>query len=331
MNPYLFTVAFLLLMGLLTSSEVVRFSQRSLEQKCYLSSRSLLATTEELREWTHLEELRGEEPPPKPPAETRPEIPPQPRNSKTKRIAPLRINTARPPDNSRLNLYRLFNESDADKAPEHFSFYEVIAQLMRDLYGEEPYFQELSDMEYLILDQMMDNREQMAWTTPDQLSSMKIENQKIHTALYFMLKGNKHAPSLLNFLTYDPIDSPNKQSRKLNFLFADPHIIHALFPTGGTADLLLARREILWDAILDQEKNRLKRERIECKGRSEWNTEIKLLLEETLTSEGLDAKKYLTHVFDYGLSEPGTLLFTQDPLTGATLREKYIPQLPSPQ
>lgn len=319
MNPYLFTITFLMLMGFLTSSEVLRFSQSNLEQKCYLSSRASLIATEQVREWGHLEQLRGEENLEPEPLQPKPIT----RNQRTcHRIAPLRINTARPPDNSRLNLYRLLNEE-----PDKKFLYEVLAQLIRDLYQEEPFFHAISQIEYHILDHLIENKAQvLEFTTPDQISTLFFENQDLQKALYHMLQGTKKSPSLLNFLTCDPINSANAPGRKINFLFADPRILHAIFPNGQTADKLIAARQRIWEEILDQEEHRLERVKQACKGRNAFKQELKTLLTEILHSEGFDFEQYKTQVFDYGLGEPGTVIFIHDPLTGHTIREKYHPQ-----
>jgi hypothetical protein len=326
MNPYLFTITFLLLMGFLTSSEALRFSQSTLEHTCYKSSCAMLEVAEELRELSHLEHLRDKDNPDPTPRPHRPN--PNPQKERSNRIASLRINDARPPDNSRLNLYKVLQEDREKISLENFSLYEVLAQLMRNLYNEELFFQEVSNVEYLIIDHLLAKKgECLLFTTPDQLVSVKFDNQRVQEVFYHMLKGSKSARSLLDFLTFNPIDSPQKQSRKINFLFAHPTLLRAIFPEGTIGDDLLARRERIWNEILDQEEHRLDRRKEECKGRREFKNDLKAILNEILTQHGLDAEAYLTHVFDYGLGNPGTVIFITDPLTGQTHRERYSPPL----
>jgi hypothetical protein len=321
MNPYIYTVTFLLLMGFLTSSEVIRFTQNTLEHGCYVNFQNALVAAEELREYGHLEELRGEE------SENS-----QPKKKSTKRaqkaggkrIAKLNINSARPPNNSRLNIYSLLHKELHDKLPEEFSLYEVLARLMRSLYKEAPFFAEYPDIEYRLLDKLIEKKEATThFETPDELCSLSFEDPQLQETFFQMLKGGKHGPSLLNYLTFDKINSTQKPSRKINFLFADPLILKAIFPNETIVEKLLSRREKIWAEILYQEEHRL--EMNERKGRRDYAEELEKAIEEVLVSEGLDGIKYKTHIFDYTLGEPGTVIFIEDLLTKCLRREKFTP------
>ncbi|MFC2049420.1 hypothetical protein ACFLR2_01950, partial [Chlamydiota bacterium] len=61
------------------------------------------------------------------------------------------------------------------------------------------------------------------------------------------------------------------------------------------------------------------------RGRRDLSKDLKRALEEVLVSSGLDAKRYITHVFDYGLGKPGTILFIENSQTHIVTREKYTP------
>jgi hypothetical protein len=327
MNPYLFTLTFLMMMSLLTSSEVIRFSQSALEFQCYQQSQSLLVAAEELRELGHLEELREErakqEVDPDPPDET--EVKPK-KNPSVRRAARLNINTARPPNNSRLNLYKL-KKGPHKKGPKEFDFYEVVARVMRELYKEAPFFQEVPGVECRILDKLLEKKEKTAaFTTPDQLSDLDLDDKTLQDVFYHMLKGTNKSVSLLNYVTWDQIKKDSKkQNRKINLFAVDPLILRAIFPKGECAENILLHRERIWEQILDQEAHRLERTSDQCKGRGKFSEDLKNAFQAILEREGLDPEPYMSNVFDCTLGEPGTVIFVPDPLTQKLHREKYIP------
>jgi hypothetical protein len=320
MNPYLFTVTFLMMMSFLTSSEAIRFAQSTLENKCYLDSRDCFVAIEEVRELSHLQELRGLE------NDTPKHKPTSPKKSKpyTKKARALGVNAARPPNNSRLNIHTLLHKAPNKQLPKEFSLYEVCAKVMRALYKDESFFCEISDAEYHILDKLIEKKQEtLHFTTPDQLGSVHFDDEALQKIFYHMLKGTKNAPSLLNYLTFDPIDTG--QARKINLLFADPLIIKAIFPEGETAKKILARRDKIWEEIAYQEEHRLELVQAEGKGRQAFWDEIKKALEEVLASAGLKAEHYKSQVFDCTVGKPGSVIFLEDPHTGHLTREKYTP------
>lgn len=332
MNPYLFTITFLAIMGLLTSSEMVQHHASTFEKQCYQQSRSLIAAAEELRELSHLEELRGQETDNDKERDTdsltaqdeEEETPFETDSSSAKKYAKaLGVNAARPPNNSRLNFYTLLHKEPHKGLPKEFSLYQVTACLMRSLYGKETFFQ-TPDVEYHLLDKLIEKKEAAPFTSPDQLCELDLEDENLQKVLYHMLKGTQSAPSLLNYITFDPINS-TCQARKINLLFAPSAIIHAIFPEGNIAEQLLARRDSILAAIEFQEANRLKLPIEACKGRMKFKKEIKQVIDEILTDAGLQPKKYLEQVFDYGLGKPGTILFIKHDKTGFVTREKYTP------
>jgi hypothetical protein len=321
MNPYLFTVTFLMMMSFLTSSETIRFAQSSLENRCYLESRGAMAAAEDLAMLSHLEMLRGEanENPPKREPKRHKE------NTSVRRIGRLNINTSRPPDNSRLNIYTLLHKEPHSHLPKEFSLYETLARLMRSLYGNSPFFNEIPQVEYHILDSLIEKKEKTEnFKTPDELGTLTFDNPRVQAVFLQMLKGTKEASSLLNYITFDQIDSTQTQSRKINLLFADALILKAIFPEGEIVAKLLARREKIWAEIIDQEEHRLERTEDEGKRRGQYGDDLEAALEEVLTSEGRDFSKYKTYVFDCTLSEPGNVIFLLDPLTQTLIRQKYI-------
>lgn len=327
MNSYLCTITFLAIMGLLTSSEMIQHHACSLEKHCYHESRTLLAAAEEISALSQIEELRRYKNPEKTDNPTKKNEEPQlePTKSSPKYVKALGVNMARPPNNSRLNLYTLLHKEAPKNLPKEFSLYEVTARLMRDLYSHEPFFQQIHGCEYRILDKLIEHKEQtIDFTTPDQLSTLNFKDETVQNAFYHMVKGTKNATSLLHYITFDKIESIT-QSRKINLLFADSRIIHAIFPEGNTATQLLIRRAQILDAIECQEASRLHLSTDICKGRSDLSKDLKQALEEVLSQAGFNAKKYESQVFDYGLGKPGTILFIENSKTHIVIREKYIP------
>ncbi len=327
MNSYLCTITFLAIMGLLTSSEMTQHHASSFEKQCYVQSRNLLAATEEIRDLSQLDELRisknpeteKKEPEEKDKSELKPE------RSSPKYIKALGVNMARPPNNSRLNLYTLLHKEPHSDLPKEFSLYQVTARLMRNLYHDEPFFKNVHDAEFRILEKLIDKKEQTThFTTPDQLSELNLGDETLQKVFYQMLKGTKNTPSLLHYITFDNIESISPK-RKINLLFADPHIIHAIFPEGNVATQLLIRRAQVLDTIEYQEANKSKLSPDSSKGRRDLSNELKSALEEILKNAGFNAKKYESNVFDYGLGKSGTVLFIEDSKTHSITREKYIP------
>lgn len=327
MNSYFFTVTFLMMMSFLTSSEMIRFAENSIENHCYTSSLTVRVAAEELRELTHLENLRGEytnSTPKKDPKK------PKDKLSKSKDYVPkaraLGVEAARPPNSARLNFYTLLNKIPSKELPKRFSLYEVCARVMKSLYKDEPFFQEINNAECRILDKLIEKKaETLKFTIPDQLSTIDLEDEKLQKIFYHMLKGTNKVPSLLNYITFDDASS-HEQKRKINLLFADPLIIHAIFPQGDVAEKLLLRREEVWDRITYQEENRLKGGPDKQMRRIEYTKELQSVLDNTLLESGIKPEKYKSHVFDCTLGKPGTVIFLEDPLTHRLIREKYIPK-----
>jgi len=323
MNPYLFTITFLMIMGFLTSSETIRFTQSSLEHICYKGSRNCLVAAEELRELSRLEEFREEEvddPYPK----KKPETDLKKSHDYVKKARALGINAARPPNNSRLNIFSLLHKQPNKDSPKEFSLYEVAARLMRSLYKDEDFFKEIALAEYRILDKLIEKKEEtVSFTTPDQLSSLQFEDDTLQKIFYQMLKGTKKASSLLNFITFDQVKGA-EQARKINLLFADPLILKAIFPEESLAEKLIFHRDQIWEEIAYQETYRLETMQDQNKGRRDFSNELKKILEDVLISEGLNPDKYKSQVFDCTLNKPGNIIFLEDPHTGRLIREKYI-------
>ena len=326
MNPYLFTVTFLLMMSLLTSSEVKQFSQSSLEMKCYQESRQMLAAAEELRELAHLEQLRQyTETKDEKEESVEPKPKPKPTKKRVRRSTPLNFNTARPANNSRINFFILLHNEPHTKLPKEYSLYEITARSMRFLYADQPFFQIIPDVEYRILDKFFEVKEQtLEFCTPDELSSLSLEDDELQKVFYTMLKGTKEAPSLLNFITFDHGKEPLKgQREKINLMFVDPIVLNAILHDESTTQRIIEARDKIWAEMFNQEEHRLERLKEECKGRDKFKGELKEALTQILLEGGFEADRYISYVFDLSLGDLGSILFVEDPLTKELTRQKY--------
>ncbi|MCH9626857.1 MAG: hypothetical protein S4CHLAM2_04880 [Chlamydiales bacterium] len=312
MNPYLITLTFLMLMSVLTSSEVARFSQGHIGSHFRAHYQESLATAEELRSFAALEDFRKDK------VETVEEKNEKPRKPKKapaiRRSASLKFNLSRPPNGSRLNMEALIHENAAKNYP--LSTYEVGARLMRHLYAEASFYR--PGDEYRILDALIALKEETtSFTTPDELSTLTFQDEALQYVFYSMLKGAEGSPSLLHYLTYDP----DKKS-KVYLMFAAPCLIQALVENSQLTEKIVALRSTLWEEILDQEKNRLKRTKDQCKGRDDFKKEFKAKLKNLFDESGLQFDFFVPTVFDLGLGEMGSVLFIEDPDTGYVYREK---------
>lgn len=311
MNPYLLTLTFLTLMSILTSSQVVRFSEEHLEKQLYKTYHTTLHSTESARAIAALETFREE------PGELLPEKKPKktPRPSSKRRAPSLKVNRDRPPNSARLNLHLWLYDEFSKNMP--LDYREVLARLIRTLYDTCSFY--TPNLEYALLDHLTTLKEEMlSFTTPDELATLELDDPELQTALIHMLKGAEGCPSLLNYITFDKIDPNFHDKKKVNLLFADSLVIEALLPS--CADKLLALRDAIWLDILDQEESRLQREKEECKTRTAYKKELLEEYKRIVSEEGLPLSKY-TFIFDLSLGKVGTVLLVHDPKTGLVHRQ----------
>ncbi|MCH9625189.1 MAG: hypothetical protein S4CHLAM123_03590 [Chlamydiales bacterium] len=324
MSPYLFTLTFLFMMSFLTSSQVNQFKQNTLEMRLYQQSRLTFAQKEELRELSHLEEFRASTE-----ATTQERKKAKPIATKctstAKHSTPLCFNTARPPNNSRLNIYLLLHGERTRNTPKEFALEETLANLMRNLYQEAPFFHQVSNAEERIIEKLIEKKEEtLNFDSPDQLSVLSMDDPQLQQVFYQMLKGTAEAPSLLNYITFDRSEERLRgQRRKINLMFVSQELLHAIFPRGTVAADLLQYRDSLWAEIFDQEEHRLERSAEECKNRSQLKQDLHTAFANILESSGYSVNGYKSQVFDFGIGDSGNILFVKDASTGEIVREKY--------
>lgn len=315
MNPLLFTITFLTLMGILTSSEIAKYSADTHSHYLYLEHQNTSRAKELIVQTSYFTEYKQTQSDTPKKQESKPE-----QSTPTERIRyskSLNYNKNRPPNNSRLNFYFLFHPKTED--PFH---YETAAKLLQNLYGNQEFFSKIPNAAHTLLDALIAHKEETKdFIYPDELATIDLGNANLQRLFVKMLKGAEGYPSLLNFITFDkPGNSSNKQ--KVNFMFVSSELMHAIAPT--IAPKLIALQKQHWEQIEFQEKHR---DDLELwKNRTTLKTELAIEFDEIVRSGDCNVET-IKNRFDFALSDPGNILFIEDKASGLCLREKYIKKL----
>lgn len=334
MYPLLITMLFLSLLSILTTSKLTSFVHTSLESslaKNYIHSRSHLKTlVTEAQFADHLfEEAEGSQSSKAEEEESNDSLPPKKKEKKgdggSKHPVSLGVNLVRPPNNSRINLAFLMHDSLPKK--ETLSPYEITARLLRKLYGTYVVFQEISDIEYRLLNRLMTKKELMKeFTTPDELSKISLDDPFLQEVFYFIMKGSASIhdgtgyPSFLHYITWDAPKENRKPSFKINLMYASIEILEVIFEDTIAQELQKMRGEI-WKEILIQEEKRLEMNYEEGLNRTKITKMLSSKFKDILTNFGKNPSSYF-HLFDFHLGHPGNVLFIKDETTALILREK---------
>lgn len=268
------------------------------------------------------------------------------KKSTIRRSPELKFDLDRPPDNSRLNFYLLLFQEEENS--QERTLYSIAASLMKKLYGQCAFFQKIPHAELLILDQLIAKKEETdKFEYPDELANISIGDEQLQQIFCEMLKGGQTQegttyPSLLLFITFDK-DYFNKTSKSLkelrgprtriNFLFAPPPLLDAIFENKRVVDALLTMRSKMWERIFAYEKRRkqsIEPLSLEEKlGRGEITKDLKEQFALILDECQCDAKSYAS-LFDFTLGDTGHILILTDPITDLLIREK-IPKPRPPE
>ncbi|MBS0623837.1 MAG: hypothetical protein JSS62_04365 [Verrucomicrobia bacterium] len=308
MNPLLLTLTFLTLIGILTSSELLQHTQNKFCNDLLCQSMQQEKLCSAALQKALLEDL-SEDLPQKIPSKTSKMIEKK-SQSKTharKSSKSLRYNTARPPNNSRLNFFFVVQEEDP-------FWLQAAANLMRHLYADHSFFLAIPNAEQEILKALIAHKHQAQnFEYPDDLASLDLENPVLQEIFYQMLKGN-FAPSLLNFITYESPATPNQ--RKLNLLFAPSELLQVLFPDNfQQVEYLVAE---VWQDILASEATQDPQQRL---SRITIRQSLLKKIEDLCCTTHLALEEAKKH-FDFTLGKSGTILFIEDPVTGELQRTK---------
>jgi hypothetical protein len=331
MHPLMLTLSFILLIALLVTAEVTSFVGNSTNDRGWRNylfaeqakKEEIAASSfHEIR--TLIPEIVEKEPPPKPTP-----TPTKPGKSSHRKSPALSFNTACPPNNSRLNFFHVLFDGEESNT------YEIAAELLRQLYGSSSYFRELGRVEYRLLEALKERKEETKdFSTPDELSSIVLNDGRLADVFHMLLKGGldqtgNRMPSLLNYITFDK--SAHGDQKKINLMFASKELILAALKDERLTAELLKEREALWLLILDQEEHRLEREKEDCLNRTQVKKQFQQVVERLLSSHGRDYERE-KKLFDFGLGKQGTVLFLKDEKTGYLIREKMPPskKVPTP-
>ncbi len=316
MNPFLFTITFLTLIGILTSSEVVKYTHESFNQHLFKGHVAADLEREKIIQTSYFEDYRlqeSENPIPKT-SSINPTPAPHKKNSTS-----LNFNHIRPPNNSRLNFFLLLSSS------EKAFHYETAAILMRSLYGKMDFFNKIPNAEFEILDALIAKKDEtLNFTYPDELATIDLSNHDLQKIFVAMLKGGNGYPSLLHYITFDSKGSSFQQ--KVNFMFLSPELLYAICPKASLATDLLTLQEQAWVEINYQEQNKTEFE--ECKGRTELKKDLLEAFTQTVQKADIDTDAFVK-LFDFSLGKPGNILFIKDIASNIVQREKYIKKVRS--
>lgn len=302
MSPLLFTLTFLTLISLLTSSELLHYSYQGQSRHMLKEAIQNEGIISSLVEEAKFEDLKHEKA-----ATPRKRVAASqtPRQSFSK-SATLKYNTARPPNNSRLNFYLLIQEEDP-------FYYDVAARLIRNLYQQCSFF--TPKVEYELLDALIEHKNLMqGFLYPDELGTVQLNNEKLQNVLYHLLKGDE-APSLLNYITYDSEGS--RTQKKINLLFASQALLEAIFDNTQLTTRLEALIGQLWVNIEEQKDEALNPEPLtRTKIRQQLQEQFDELISKTSFPEAIKKE------FDFTLGKSGNILFIENPMTGNAIRKK---------
>lgn len=313
MSPYLLTLSFLALMSILSSSELMRFTQQLFGMRLNAAGLEMRQEMEELKARSCIADFRESE---NAKEEERPPVERKPRGtpSTRKRSTPLGFNQARPPNNARLNLYFALVEQPAT-TPTTFSYYETAARLLRMLYQEDPLFRAIPAAEYQILEALKQKKEELEHIeTPDALATLLFSDPTVTTLFHHLLTGDAHFPSLLPLITFDKISpTSHAENTKINLLFAPQEVLLALCNDPFLVEHLIKIRESVWQEIVQPKEEPQTRTLLKKKLKDHVHT---LLISYAPNS-------HYHQLFDYSLGKMGTILFVTDPKTGITTRKHH--------
>lgn len=322
MNPYLLTICFLTVMSLLTSSELTRFAMHFQENEAFKYAENEKEKIQEVVALNKLDLFMQHEAPPTTIEPIEPKIIEETKKPRKKReyrriVPSLNINLDRPPNNSRLNLY-LLEHSEKLKIKKEVA-YEIAARLIRILY-EAAYFFE-PGCEYLVLDEVLNNKNLEACTWPDDLAALTFDDPKIQRIFYLMLKGEDSTFPLLHFIEFDKNVKSRGRSLQINLFFASPLLLKAIFNNDPLTQKIIDIRERIMAEIICQEESRKNLDKENARGRRDFSQRFQEECCFAFNDYHFETEEYLKFL-DFTLGESGDTLFILDETTGIFKRER---------
>lgn len=307
MHPLFFVSAFLLVFTLLTSSEMLKYKDRSYIEKVILESVVMQEEQSYLIEQSHFKEIVADPKEPKPPdAKPKPHSP-KPYN--------LEFDTYRPPDNARLNIYQVVMEREEEQKP--IRFRTLFVDLLYKLYGNEPFFHEIPHFPERLLEKLCEQKEAIiSFQHADELSCLEFKEPRYTEILHKMLKGDIAYPSLLQFLSFHR--KMQGERSLINLLFASEELLAIIFPEKMFQEVKKIRANY-WQDIWLQEEGALESGTVtRSKLKHDFKERLLFLLEDARMD-----KSYIK-AFDCSLGRMGSTLQYIDSHTGMLVRE-HIP------
>lgn len=241
-------------------------------------------------------------------------------SKKEKGIKSLGVDLHRPPNNARLNVFLLLKEDPKDRSSP-ISRYELMAKLMRKLYSNYPFFNEIENAEYKIINKLIECREATAkFRTPDELATLVFDDPQLQQLFYLMLKGPSGAPSLLHYISF--FENNQGEQSKINFLLAPRVIVEVILDSSPLVEELIEIRKNHWKAITYQETHRKEVPKERAIGRESFKTEFKKEIEGLLLRHGFSSE--IVELFDFSLGKSGDFLFIDDATTHIILRQSLL-------
>ncbi|WP_213358261.1 hypothetical protein [Chlamydiifrater phoenicopteri] len=241
--------------------------------------------------------------------------------SKKERKYSLRVPFTRPPNNSRLNLYALLEET-TEQRENLLSWYSIFLRFLNNAYVKTGVLNP-GDEKFLV-EALLEHKEKILQEAeegvPDIIATLEFGDPTLQRCWYQMLKGTDQVPSILNYVNYS---SKKSTAYKLNLLFMDPLLLEAIIDHSEAFDRLDALRSQVWVAVKQQEiaiKERGREALLEgFRNRTDFRIELKEKTESLLRGyyliDLLDKK-----IFDYTLGSQGDFLFLVDSETGWVTR-----------
>lgn len=318
MIPLLLTTAYLCVMSVMVSSDVLDTRMLYSERNLYFAARDKIQD-EKRQEVTILHESSRS------PSVTEGTLPidsdeqisvEQTTESLLQKPPYLNFDHKRPPNNAKINFYDLLFSYNPDQTKGEYSLYEQTAALLRLLYQNIlP-----AGAEYQLLNALILKKEETkAFLFPDELATLTFEEENIQNLFHQLLKGSQEYPSLLFFITFDK--HTTRVTKKINLLFTSREILLSFFPV-SLVDSLLDDRATLWNAIEEQQRLQQLLPKEEHLTRSKISQITKAFFMEALKRHSLDDSAL--DFFEFTLGKKGSILLTEDFLTHQKERKKIL-------
>lgn len=308
MNPLLFTLTFLSLIGILTSSELSKRGFDQMNTYSLTSSKQMEVAKDNALQKALFDDLKCETMP-----VSKPRLKKSPKVTKKSPAArKLRFDIHRPPNNARLNLYSVIQEEDP-------ILKQTVVRLLHTLYNKSAtYSQDTPERLIHRLIELKDLSKEFG--CEEQLSTLDLQNEDLQAFFYEILKGGVSGDSLLHYIHYQP--SSNRSQRKINILFAPEALLDAFFESKLAADSVKQAVQSCWETINTYQSDINSHDSLT---RTHIRQQLSAQFDQLLSKADLDADLYRKY-FDFTLGKPGDILIIEEPKSGKIIRQRVLPK-----